>query len=1285
VATTLRYILLGDDRASAAVDRYARSVDKANAATARQQAALKRQTAEQDKAGKSLGGLTAHVTGFQDAINVCSPKTSTFAKALAALNVAMGVGEPAAAGLIVAVGGLAAAYSSAAAGAVAYGVALKPLLTQTSAVMDAQKKLKTAQQQAQIVYANAIKSGTSAAAAAQARTLTLTKAQQQYNLAVKEAPAPVRALARELKGVSDFYTKWADRLARPVLAPLQHALTLVRPALQAISPLVRVTAGAIGELVDQLGRSVKGGGLERLVSDVLPHVRPAILDLGHSIANISVGVGGILKAFLPVADKIGGGVVHLTALFRQWATSLPQHTGFQSLMAMFRQETPLVIPVLKNLAEIIKNVASATVGLASPANSKALLQILTPLSQVMVQLSANQGLVRAVLYFGLLRGTLTRLGGAFGQVRSGLGFITSLASGAKKAHGAIGRFADGLESAAAASSAFSGKAGTLGGMLAKLAGGSSATIASLVRMVPLFGAGALAVGGLVAVMVHFSSGIKDVTDGLAKQDKATGFNIEGYRKLAAQTDANQYSQSKLGAAIRSDVPAFRAVREGAVAYSQTLGTVNQVHNQAASAAVNLSSRMGTLRAAYGLTEHQAELLAGKAGVTADALAATGPAGDAAFRAVVKYADGTGKAWVQSQKLTAAQDALNTALGRVQNTLLNQQASMITWRQAQQQATQAINESTTGLKGQSAAALNAKSAVVQSTRAALDLAQAQSQQRGGMAKATDTIREQIRFLQEHAGKSEFAKREVQALRDALRELRSKHINLTVTGTGSFNVTTPGTSQLGGIRRIGQQAGGPIRGPGGPTEDKAGLYALSNREWVIRAASASQYGDAAMSAVNRGTATILHRGNGMAAGGVVGDYADGPRGLGRFDRREYNATILALEKATAKAGAKLLRAGGVWGQGSGAKLVNLLRPYVGKVPYVWGGTSPSGWDCSGMTQWGLLHANGIRAPRTSEAQFAWARRSNDQVGALAFFVSPAGGAPPGHVGVSMGNGLMINAAGTLSGTTISGTGGNMGFGVPPGFAAGGKVGKHEPDPQRQKWLAMLARDVKLLEADQKRAAKRRTGLRHSVEIEELWFLTHPHVKRGSIAWKEQERALRNARMRLRDFNRHEAARERILTRKIALLRDLTGYPRGAKYGGPGAPAPPGLDGGDGGAGPGGPAGPPPIPPPMPAWMVAAGLGAPAAAGPAAVTVSRYTGPDTAGGFAAPAAEPLAGRIPAGRAAGGMGGFGGFAELAVALRLMTREMTGAVNRVAPGVAVGVDRSLNSMSARVAGKVPP
>jgi peptidoglycan DL-endopeptidase CwlO len=79
------------------------------------------------------------------------------------------------------------------------------------------------------------------------------------------------------------------------------------------------------------------------------------------------------------------------------------------------------------------------------------------------------------------------------------------------------------------------------------------------------------------------------------------------------------------------------------------------------------------------------------------------------------------------------------------------------------------------------------------------------------------------------------------------------------------------------------------------------------------------------------------------------------------------------------------------------------------YVYGGTTPAGFDCSGFTQY-VFAKVGISLPRTSEAQQAAATPvSNPQPGDLVFFGSPAG-----HVGIYAGNGMMWDSP--HSGTTV-----------------------------------------------------------------------------------------------------------------------------------------------------------------------------------------------------------------------------------------------------------------------------
>jgi len=109
--------------------------------------------------------------------------------------------------------------------------------------------------------------------------------------------------------------------------------------------------------------------------------------------------------------------------------------------------------------------------------------------------------------------------------------------------------------------------------------------------------------------------------------------------------------------------------------------------------------------------------------------------------------------------------------------------------------------------------------------------------------------------------------------------------------------------------------------------------------------------------------------------------------------------------------LLSFGGGGLGGKGAEIAKWAMQWAGKIPYVWGGTAvPGGADCSGFTQAVYRHF-GILAPRTSEAQGAWVTRGSPQIGGLAFYNSPAGGPPPGHVAIVGFGGNVISQGGGM----------------------------------------------------------------------------------------------------------------------------------------------------------------------------------------------------------------------------------------------------------------------------------
>lgn len=113
--------------------------------------------------------------------------------------------------------------------------------------------------------------------------------------------------------------------------------------------------------------------------------------------------------------------------------------------------------------------------------------------------------------------------------------------------------------------------------------------------------------------------------------------------------------------------------------------------------------------------------------------------------------------------------------------------------------------------------------------------------------------------------------------------------------------------------------------------------------------------------------------------------------------------AAETIAAKAG-KLVDAAG---SAATSGLAGIAYTGIGS-PYVWGGTTPSGWDCSGFTQWVYAQA-GISIPRVN----AWTAMKPTSTPAPGDLVMQNGGA---HVGIYVGNGMMISALNPSQGTIL-----------------------------------------------------------------------------------------------------------------------------------------------------------------------------------------------------------------------------------------------------------------------------
>src|ERR1017187_3593237 len=371
----------------------------------------------------SLGSAAAVAGGFGGV----SKDASLATKVMSGFSLATGLLEAPMAGAIVGVGGLASGLAAAGMGLLAFGAVAKSQYTVAST---AAGQVQTAQD----AYTVAIAHGTSQAKAYKAEQIAIAKAD------VEMTPAQIQ-LSKSIGGAQNAWQSFVQSNTKGVATIMTQGIGLMPKVFASMQPFMAPTEKPLCGMITQLGKGLESSGLKSFNGVMAKNSGPAITKLGQSIGHIVVGLGGIIKAFMPMAQTVMGGLDKITGKFATGGTTLSSHSGFQSLMSMAKTDMPYVIGIVKNLGGAIKNLGSSMTGLSTFSNSKSLLQLALPLSQLLNTLTkANPALLR----FGLFA---LAAGGVAGKMKPAFQGISAGLTGLDKGVNLLGKFGGAAEEA----------------------------------------------------------------------------------------------------------------------------------------------------------------------------------------------------------------------------------------------------------------------------------------------------------------------------------------------------------------------------------------------------------------------------------------------------------------------------------------------------------------------------------------------------------------------------------------------------------------------------------------------------------------------------------------------------------------------------------------------------------------------------------------------------------------------------------------------------------------------
>ncbi|MFE3202262.1 NlpC/P60 family protein [Embleya sp. NPDC059237] len=280
------------------------------------------------------------------------------------------------------------------------------------AVADAQQQLadahrnaaESAQQSAdQIASAQrGIQSAQLAAAAAAQQSAggmdAAATAAQKYQDALAKMNPATRSTFEAVLRLKDAFKAWSDAASPTVMPLFTRFVDGLTRTLPTLTPMVMAAADGIGRLMDRASRSfARDPFWASFKADLTVAMPRAIEGVGVSFGNLFRGIAGIFDAFNPHMDSIASRMEKATGRFANWGTQLKGSPEFERFLDNASRNAPLLKEAFAAMGRAILAVSNALAPLRGPA-----LVILTAVAEFVATLARNlPGVVQFLVLYAI--------------------------------------------------------------------------------------------------------------------------------------------------------------------------------------------------------------------------------------------------------------------------------------------------------------------------------------------------------------------------------------------------------------------------------------------------------------------------------------------------------------------------------------------------------------------------------------------------------------------------------------------------------------------------------------------------------------------------------------------------------------------------------------------------------------------------------------------------------------------------------------------------------------------